>query len=178
MRANNIILIGPMGSGKSTIGQLLANRLDREFCDSDLLIEERTGVDIPRIFDVEGEDGFRQRETKALEELTSRRDIVLATGGGAVIREENRQLLRNAGYVIFLDTSVDQQMERLKHDKKRPLLQTENPRERLEKLLQERRPLYLEMANLHIRTDQKFARKVAAEIIPQLPKDLFQQPDS
>jgi shikimate kinase len=178
MRANNIILIGPMGSGKSTIGQLLANRLDREFCDSDLLIEERTGVDIPRIFDVEGEDGFRQRETKALEELTSRRDIVLATGGGAVIREENRQLLRNAGYVIFLDTSVDQQMERLKHDKKRPLLQTENPRERLEKLLQERRPLYLELANLHIRTDQKFARKVAAEIIPQLPKDLFQQPDS
>jgi len=172
MSANNIILIGPMGSGKSTIGQLLANRLDRPFYDSDLYIEERTGVDIPRIFDIEGEAGFRIRETKALEELTGLDRIVLATGGGAVTREENRQILRRAGYIIFLDTSVDQQMERLKHDKKRPLLQTDNPRERLEKLLLERKPLYLELADLHIQTDQKFARKVAAEIVPQLPEHL------
>ncbi len=172
MSANNIILIGPMGSGKSTIGQLLANRLGRPFYDSDYYIEERTGVDIPRIFDIEGEEGFRIRETKALEELTGLDRIVLATGGGAVTREENRQILRRAGYIIFLDTSVDQQMERLKHDKKRPLLQTDNPRERLEKLLQERKPLYLELADLHIQTDQKFARKVAAEIVPQLPEHL------
>ena len=172
MSANNIILIGPMGSGKSTIGQLLANRLDRPFFDSDFYIEERTGVDIPRIFDIEGEDGFRKRETRALEELTGRDNIVLATGGGAVTREENRRILRRAGFIIFLDTSVEQQLERLKHDKKRPLLQTENPRERLEKLLEERKPLYLELADLHIRTDQKFARRVAAEIANQLPKHL------
>ena len=172
MSADNIILIGPMGSGKSTIGQLLAGRLGREFYDSDFYIEDRTGVDIPRIFDIEGEDGFRLRETRALEELTERSNIVLATGGGAVIREENRRILRRNSFIIFLDTSVEQQLERLKHDKKRPLLQTENPRERLEKLLGERRPLYLELADLHIKTDQKFARKVAAEIIPQLPEYL------
>lgn len=169
MSAKNIILIGPMGSGKSTIGNLLANRLKRDFFDSDYYIEEKTGVDIPRIFDIEGEEGFRQRETKALEELTQQHNLVLATGGGAVTREENRRLLKQSGFIIFLDTSVDQQMERLQHDKKRPLLQTENPRERLEKLLQERKPLYLELADLRVPTDRKFARKVAAEIIPQLP---------
>ncbi len=169
MRTKNIILIGPMGSGKSTIGQLLANRLKREFFDSDFFIEERTGVDIPRIFDIEGEEGFRIRETRALEELTGKGNIVLATGGGAVTRKENRELLQKSGFIIFLDTSVEQQLERLQHDKKRPLLQTENPRERLEKLLAERKPLYLKLADLRIPTDRKFARKVAAEIIPQLP---------
>lgn len=173
MSAHNIILIGPMGSGKSTIGHLLASRLNREFFDSDIYIEEKTGVDIPRIFDIEGEEGFRQRETKALRELTHKKNLVLATGGGSVLHQENRKLLRASGFIIFLDTSVNQQMERLKHDKKRPLLQTENPRERLEKLLQERKPLYLELADLRIQTDRKFARKVAAEIIPKLPKHLL-----
>lgn len=172
MSAKNIILIGPMGSGKSTIGQLLANRLNRDFFDSDFYIEEKTGVDIPRIFDIEGEEGFRVRETRALEELTARNNVVLATGGGAVIRQENRDLLKKSGFIIFLDTSVDQQLERLQHDKKRPLLQTENPRERLEKLLSERKPLYLELADLRIPTDRKFARKVASEIMPQLPSYL------
>lgn len=173
MSAHNIILIGPMGSGKSTIGQLLASRLNREFYDSDLYIEERTGVDIPRIFDIEGEEGFRQRETRALRELTHKQNLVLATGGGSVLREENRKLLRASGYIIFLDTSVNQQMERLKHDKKRPLLQTDNPREKLEKLLAERKPIYLELADMRIQTDRKFARKVAAEIVPKLPKHLL-----
>ena len=173
MNSQNIILIGPMGSGKSTIGQLIASRLHREFYDSDFYIEEKTGVDIPRIFDVEGEEGFRARETKALEELTAKSRLVLATGGGSVIREENRRLLKSAGFIIFLDTSVNQQMARLKHDKKRPLLQTENPRERLEKLLAERKPLYLELADLRIKTDRKFARKVVSEIIPQLPGNLI-----
>jgi len=169
MSANNIILIGPMGSGKSTIGHLLAQRLNRDFVDSDYYIEEKTGVDIPRIFDIEGEEGFRLRETKALEELTHQQNLVLATGGGSVTREENRRLLRSSGFIIFLDTSGNQQMERLKHDKKRPLLQTENPRERLEKLLAERKPLYLELADIRIPTDRKFARKVASEIILKLP---------
>lgn len=169
MSANNIILIGPMGSGKSTIGQLLANRLNREFYDSDYYIEKKTGVDIPRIFDIEGEEGFRERETRALQELTRKSNLVLATGGGSVTRKDNRALLKNAGFIIFLDTSVNQQLERLKHDKRRPLLQTENPRERLNQLLQERKPLYLELADLRIPTDRKFARKVAAEIMPLLP---------
>ena len=173
MSANNIILIGPMGSGKSTIGQLLAQRLNRDFVDSDHYIEAKTGVDIPRLFDIEGEEGFRVRETKALKELTERKNLVLATGGGSVTREENRKMIRAAGFIIFLDTSVNQQLERLKHDKKRPLLQTENPRERLEALLSERKPIYLEMADLRIPTDRKFARKVANEIIPQLPEYLM-----
>ncbi|MBL6998664.1 MAG: shikimate kinase AroK [Gammaproteobacteria bacterium] len=175
MSAQNIILIGPMGSGKSTIGQLIASRLNREFYDSDYFIEEKTGVDIPRIFDVEGENGFRARETKALEELTRMHNLVIATGGGSVLKRENRQLLKSSGFIIFLDTSVNQQMERLKHDKKRPLLQTENPRQKLETLFTERKPLYLELADLRIRTDRKFARKVAAEIIAQLPRTLTQQ---
>ena len=160
-----------MGSGKSTIGQILANRLNREFFDSDYYIEEKTGVDIPRIFDIEGEEGFRCRETKATEELTEKNNLVLATGGGSVTRKENQELLKR-GFIIFLDTSVNQQMERLRHDKKRPLLQTENPRARLEQLLAERKPIYLELANLRIKTDRKYARKVAAEIIPQLPEHL------
>lgn len=161
-----------MGSGKSTIGHLLANRLNRDFLDSDYYIEEKTGVDIPRIFDIEGEDGFRTRETRALKELTRKNNLVLATGGGSVTRKENRDILKKAGFIIFLDTSVNQQMERLKHDKKRPLLQTENPRERLNKLLEERKPLYIELADLRIPTDRKYARKVAAEIIPLLPSYL------
>lgn len=169
MNATNIILIGPMGSGKSTIGQILANRLNREFFDSDHYIEEKTGVDISRIFDIEGEDGFRKRETIALQELTRKKNLVLATGGGSVTRPENRELLKSSGFIIFLDTSVNQQMQRLKHDKKRPLLHTDNPRQRLEQLLQQRKPIYLKMADLRIPTDRKYARKVAAEIIPNLP---------
>lgn len=163
-----------MGSGKSTIGHLLANRLNREFFDSDYYIEEKTGVDIPRIFDIEGEEGFRLRETRALQELTQKNNLVLATGGGSVMRKENRDLLKKAGFIIFLDTSVNQQLERLKQDKKRPLLQTKNPREQLTRLLQERKPLYMELADLRIPTDRKYARKVAAEIIPLLPPYLKQ----
>ena len=165
MSSNNIILIGPMGSGKSTIGQLLANRLHREFYDSDYYIEEKTGVDIPCIFDVEGEEGFRLRETRAIKELTEKQNLVIATGGGSVTRAENREILKSAGFIIFLDTSVNQQMERLKHDKKRPLLRTENPRERLEKLLNERKPLYIELADLRIQTDRKYARHICIDVL-------------
>ncbi len=171
MSTQNIILIGPMGSGKSTIGNILANRLKRDFFDSDHYIEERTGVDVARIFDIEGEEGFRLRETNAIQELTSRESLVLATGGGSVAREENRKLL-SRGYIIFLDTTVKQQLERLRHDKKRPLLQTENPAERLENLLSARMPYYIDLADLRIKTNRKYARQVASEIIHQLPHNL------
>ncbi|MGB5328155.1 MAG: shikimate kinase AroK [Gammaproteobacteria bacterium] len=172
MSHRNIILIGPMGSGKSTIGNIIARRLHREFQDSDHFIEKRTGVEIARIFDVEGEQGFRDRESNALNELLGVNDRVIATGGGSIMREENRQLLKQKGYIIFLDTSVNQQMHRLRRDKKRPLLQTENPRERLESLLAERRPIYLDLADLAVKTDKRVARRLATDIIDQLPENL------
>lgn len=161
-----------MGSGKSTIGNIIAKRLHREFQDSDHFIEKRTGVDIARIFDIEGEQGFRERETNALSELLSQNNRVIATGGGSVLRPENQQLLKQKGYIIFLDTSVNQQMRRLARDKKRPLLQTQNPRARLEALFEERRPIYLDLADLTIKTDKRMARRLAADIINQLPDNL------
>jgi shikimate kinase len=172
MSHRNIILIGPMGSGKSTIGNIIAKRLHREFKDSDYFIEKRTGVDIARIFDIEGEQGFRERESNALSELLSENNRVIATGGGSVLLDENQQLLKQKGYIVFLDTSVTQQLQRLRRDKKRPLLQTDNPRERLEKLLDERRPIYLDLADLAIKTDKRMARRLAADIINQLPENL------
>ncbi|MCP4876977.1 MAG: shikimate kinase AroK [Gammaproteobacteria bacterium] len=172
MSHRNIILIGPMGSGKSTIGNIIAKRLHRDFQDSDHFIETRTGVDIARIFDIEGEQGFRDRETNALTELLSENNRVVATGGGSVLRTQNQQLLKQKGYIIFLDTSVNQQMHRLRRDKKRPLLQTENPRERLELMFTERRPIYLDLADLAVKTDKRMARRLAADIISQLPENL------
>ncbi|MBT8434483.1 MAG: shikimate kinase AroK [Gammaproteobacteria bacterium] len=172
MSHRNIILIGPMGSGKSTIGNIIAKRLHREFEDSDHFIEQRTGVDIARIFDIEGEQGFRDRESSALSELLSTNNRVIATGGGSIMRSENQQLLKQKGYIVFLDTSVNQQLYRLRRDKKRPLLQTENPRERLESLSAERRPIYLDLADLAVKTDKRMARRLAADIINQLPDNL------
>ena len=173
MKAQNIILIGPMGSGKSTIGNILAKKLNRDFQDSDHYIEKRTGVDIGRIFDIEGEIGFRDRESNALKELLGTDSQVIATGGGSVLRKQNQNLLRSRGYIVFLDTTVNQQLQRLRRDKKRPLLQTENPRERLEALFVERRPIYLDLADLAVETDRKQARKLASEIINQLPRHLL-----
>ena len=164
----NIILVGPMGAGKSTIGRRLANLLGREFVDSDKQIEARTGVDIPTIFEFEQEDGFRDRESAVIEELTRREGIVLATGGGAVLRPANRQHMKERGFVIYLRTSVDEQLRRTAHDKNRPLLQTADPRAKLEALLAERGPLYTEVADLIVDTDRGNARALAQRIVKRL----------
>lgn len=168
----NIFLIGPMGAGKSTLGRLLAGALKRPFYDSDKVIEERCGASIPWIFDLEGEQGFRNRESQALEELTQLQGVVLATGGGAVLRQENRNALKERGIVIFLRTTVEQQLIRTGKDRNRPLLQTENPRQRLEEMRNLRDPLYLETAHLVIDTDQRPARQVMLDIKQQLMKFL------
>ncbi|HDP88948.1 MAG TPA: shikimate kinase AroK [Thioalkalivibrio sp.] len=164
----NIILVGPMGAGKSTIGRRLATLLDREFVDSDKEIETRTGVDIPTIFEFEQESGFRDREAAVIEDLTMQDGIVLATGGGAVLRPENRRRMKARGFVIYLRTSVDEQLRRTAHDRNRPLLQTPNPRARLEALLAERDPLYTEIADLVVDTDRGHARALAQRIVKRL----------
>ncbi|GAB2584303.1 MULTISPECIES: shikimate kinase AroK [Nitrincola] len=161
----NIFLIGPMGAGKSTIGRLLSHELGLEFIDSDKVIEERSGADIPWIFDVEGEQGFRDREACTIDDLTSMNNIILATGGGAVLREKNRQNLQSRGQVIYLLTSIEQQLERTAKDRNRPLLQTENPELVLRKLLAERDPLYKSCADVIVRTDRRHPRAVVNEIL-------------
>jgi shikimate kinase len=148
----NIFLIGPMGAGKSTIGKLLAKSFGRDFLDSDKEIERRTGVSIPMIFEYEGEAGFRRRESEMIAQLSARDEIVLATGGGAVILSENRDILRRRGFVAYLTCSIDRQLERTQRDSHRPLLNIANPRERLEELFLEREPLYAEIADVTIDT--------------------------
>lgn len=171
----NVFLVGPMGAGKSTIGRLLAQELNSTFIDSDKVIEERSGADIPWIFDVEGEVGFREREMAAISELTQLDNCVLATGGGVVLRSENRECLQSRGVVVYLQTSIEQQLERTARDRNRPLLQTSNPEEVLRKLLEQRDPLYKSCADIIIRTDKRHPRAVIQEILRQL-KQLSKQP--
>ena len=164
----NIVLVGPMGAGKSTIGRLLAKELRLPFRDSDKEIEQRTGASIPLIFDVEGEQGFREREHAAIVDICRMQGVVLATGGGAVLRPDNRQALRDGGRVIYLCTSVEQQLARTARDRNRPLLQSSNPREVLLGLMAVRDPLYREIADLIIQTDERPPRLVVSEILQQL----------
>ncbi|MFL9813404.1 shikimate kinase AroK [Stutzerimonas sp. VN223-3] len=164
----NIILVGPMGAGKSTIGRLLAKELRLPFRDSDKEIEQRTGASIPLIFDVEGEQGFREREHAAINDICQMRGVVLATGGGAVLRQDNRRVLRHGGRVIYLCTSVEQQLDRTSRDRNRPLLQTPNPREILVGLMAVRDPLYREIADIIVETDERPPRLVVVEILDQL----------
>jgi shikimate kinase len=170
-RATNVVLIGPMGAGKTTIGRMLADHLGYGFCDTDELIEERTGANIAWIFDVEGEHGFRDRESAMIRELTSRRRMVIATGGGAVLREENRRVLASIGLVVYLQTSVDQQLRRTRRDRKRPLLRTQDRASVLTDMLALRDPLYREIADLVVRTDKRGARAVTLEITEHLGGD-------
>lgn len=157
-----------MGAGKSTIGRLLAKELRLPFRDSDKEIEQRTGASIPLIFDVEGEQGFREREHATIKELCQIEGVVLATGGGAVLRSDNRQVLSAGGRVIYLCTSVEQQLDRTSRDRNRPLLQTSNPREILTNLMAVRDPLYREIADVVVQTDERPPRLVVVEIIGQL----------
>ncbi len=162
-----IYLVGPMGAGKTTIGKLLAKQLNREFVDCDWYIAEQTGADIPWIFEKEGEAGFRERETKALMELTQLPKIVMATGGGAVGLPQNRELLKQ-GLVIYLNASVDVQLARTKKDKNRPLLQQDDPKAVLERLYEVRHPLYLEVADIVVPTGKLYPRQMANEILTKL----------
>jgi shikimate kinase len=167
MKSENIYLIGLMGAGKTTIGRQLARTLKLPFYDSDKAIEESTGVDIPTIFEFEGENGFRDREQKMLQQLTKMDGIVLATGGGAILREENRRLLQSNGFIVYLQCSVERILERTRRDTQRPLLQTENPRERVETLFTEREPLYLSCADFKIDTGVLQSKAVVAAILEE-----------
>jgi shikimate kinase len=146
--ASNLILIGPMGAGKTSIGKRLAEALHLNFVDADHRLEEVTGVSVPMIFECEGESGFRQRESQLIQSLCSTSQQLIATGGGAVLAAENRRHLRAHGFVVYLKISVDQQLERLARDRSRPLLAAGNKREKLEALADARNPLYAEMADL------------------------------
>lgn len=168
LTTRNIFLIGPMGSGKTAVGRRLAKLLGRHFYDSDAEIERRTGVDVPYIFEREGESGFRDREQEVIDMLTPLDSVVLATGGGAVLRERNREVLHRRGCVIYLRTSVEQQLERTRRGRQRPLLHTEDPGARLRQLMQERAALYESLADVTVDTDRRRVGAVVEEILKAL----------
>jgi shikimate kinase len=172
MRLQNIFLIGPMGAGKSTVGRQLAESLGYEFRDSDREIQRRTGVDIPTIFEFEGEEGFRQRERQVVDELSQEEGIVLATGGGAVLRAENRQDLTTRGVVIYLHCSPEQQYARTSRDRNRPLLQTADPLGRLRELMEERDPIYRQVADIVVSTEKRGTASVVKEIRRRLESEI------
>ncbi len=163
-----IVLVGPMGAGKTTIGRMLARELGYRFLDSDRIIEERCGANIPWIFDVEGEDGFRQRETAMLAELSEQPQTVLATGGGAVMRAENHPLLKKDAVVVYLKTSIEQQVERTRKDRNRPLLQNDDPEAVLRKLFALRDPIYSRLADIVMFTDRKSPRLVVRQLVNRI----------
>ncbi len=164
----SIFLIGPMGAGKSSVGRSLASKLHYEFYDSDREIEARCGVDIPTIFDYEGEIGFRDREAAMIDELTALPNIVLATGGGAILRDANRLCLRDRGHVVLLSVELKEQFRRIGLDTKRPLLNTEDPKARLRALMEERAPTYKALAHVEIATDSRRMHHVVSRILRHL----------
>ena len=166
----NIFLVGLMGAGKTTVGRLLSKRLGKAFYDTDHEIESRTGVNIPVIFELEGESGFRKRETAAIADLVHQRDIVLATGGGAVLAKENREYLSQNGLVVYLRANVEELWHRTRNDKSRPLLQTADPQARLQQLYTERDPLYREIADIIIDTGDQPVTVIVHELEESLKK--------
>ncbi len=169
MKSSNIFLVGLMGSGKTTIGKELARALGKEFIDSDQEIERRTGANIPLIFELEGESGFRNRERQVIDDLTQRQDIVLATGGGAVLDATNRTHLSSRGCVVYLRASVEQLHKRTRKDPHRPLLRTADPKERLRELTEQRGALYEEIADITMNTDNLSPKTLASRIRKLLP---------
>jgi shikimate kinase len=166
-----IVFVGPMGAGKTTIGKILAKELGFQFYDSDKEIEKKTGANIPWIFDVEGESGFREREAAVIKELSELKRVVLATGGGAMMRPENRDAVTKSGFVIYLNTSVDQQYQRTHKDRNRPLLQgKKDPYQVLSELYEVRDPVYRTVADLIIETDKKALKTIVRDIITALNK--------
>jgi shikimate kinase len=175
----NIFLVGMMGAGKTSVGRMLARDLRKQFYDSDHYIETRTGVKIPVIFELEGEAGFRAREAAAIDELTALHGIVLATGGGAVLNEANRRLLRARGVVVYLRASVNELWHRTRHDRNRPLLQTADPLARLTELYAQRDPLYREAAHVVIDSGSQSLRALVLKLrarLAQLPGDAAAAP--
>ncbi|MGF6536410.1 MULTISPECIES: shikimate kinase [Paraburkholderia] len=164
----NVFFVGLMGAGKTTVGRAVARRLDRPFFDSDHEIVARTGARIPVIFELEGEAGFRDREAQVISDFTSQRDIVLATGGGAILRPENRQALQNNGLVVYLRANPHDLWLRTRRDKNRPLLQTEDPKARLEELFAVRDPLYRECAHFVIETGRPSVNGLVNMVLMQL----------
>ena len=161
----NIFLIGPMGSGKTTIGRQLASRIGKEFYDTDKEIEKRTGVDVARIFEIEGEDGFRARETKMLKDLVSKNDTIIATGGGSILVEENRNCIKENGQVVYLKSSSQKLYDRTARDKKRPLLNTDDRMATIEELLKIRGPFYEAAADVIVSTDDEPVQQIMNKII-------------
>lgn len=164
----SVFIVGPMGAGKTTIGRLLAKQLGRKFVDSDWYIESQTGADIAWIFAKEGEAGFRERETRAIDDLTQHSQIVLATGGGAVMSADNREFLQQRGIVVYLNAPVDVQMTRTSKDKSRPLLQQPNPRKILQDLYRVRDPLYRQVAHIVLPTGHTYPRYMVNQLMQQL----------
>lgn len=167
--SGNIFLVGMMGAGKTTVGRLLARRLGKTFIDTDHEVQARTGVSIPTIFEIEGEAGFRRRESAVLADLARATDLVLATGGGIVLAEENRRLLREHGTVVYLLASVDDLFARTRHDRSRPLLQTLDPKAKLAELFAARDPLYREVADIIIETSRQSVQTLVRQLEKQLP---------
>jgi shikimate kinase len=164
----HIFLVGMMGAGKTTLGRALAQRLGREFVDTDRLLVERTGVVVATIFDIEGEEGFRRRESCLLAELAGREDLVVATGGGAILSPANRELMRSRGTVVYLRARLESLWERTRHDSSRPLLKTPDPRATLAELLATREPLYREAAHIVVDTGAQSASSLAGRVITAL----------
>lgn len=167
-RSGNLMLVGMMGSGKTTIGRALAMHLGKVFVDSDEEIQQRTGVTITHIFDIEGEAGFRQREAAAIRDLVGRDNMVLATGGGAVLAEQNRALLKQNGIVIYLKASVHDLWQRTRHDRSRPLLQAADPRAMLTELHHQRDPLYQEVADIVVQTGRQSAHALMLSLANEI----------
>jgi shikimate kinase len=166
--AQPIFLVGMMGAGKTTLGKALAQRLEREFVDTDRFLVQRTGVSVATIFEIEGEDGFRRREAAVLAELADRPDCVIATGGGAILDPENRRLMREHGIVVYLHARLDSLWERTRHDTHRPLLKTDDPRATLAELLEARDPLYREAAHLVVDTGFQSATTLVGRVVAAL----------